>query len=449
MQPRSHDGGMAHRSLEEALHRRLALVSDRQIAVDGSAHETSQVRSQVHDVMEANDGSDNSGSLQKPNQGRFRDQFWKTEKCRFYRHGCRRGASCPFAHGDDEIRKRPNLDKTSLCQNYVRGKCHLTAEQCQFAHSALDLRATTTYRKTLLCRNYQKGFCMLGSACRHAHGVTELAAQDSLIDGGASWSADGEESVPISDDIFEPGGVPQCSPPDFDIETDVYQPNTCMMSAMLERARGQGLPPGPIQRGSGFARQWKPVSAQRLQYRDVREQVSGSAEEALVYSAGRLNLPHSIEQYLNDAMQHLAMGEECGPLKQSSSIAPRLQRHQPSPQIALPMQSLHQKRVSRQDFDGNHLRGYPLEPSPTPAAQPQGWPNGPEKGPCSLRQVACEGRSPPPNSETLLQYMVKHTGQEADKEAGNSTRNILSLALMMDARRRLSKTTQGEEVYED
>lgn len=77
--------------------------------------------------------------------GRFRQQFWKTEMCRFWRSGCRNAKMCPFAHGEQELCGRPDLCKTSLCQRWAKGACPLDANECRFAHGRLDLRATPNF----------------------------------------------------------------------------------------------------------------------------------------------------------------------------------------------------------------------------------------------------------------------------------------------------------------
>jgi hypothetical protein len=35
---------------------------------------------------------------------------------------CVKGDKCPFAHGEEELRKKPNLKKTKLCENHIKGK---------------------------------------------------------------------------------------------------------------------------------------------------------------------------------------------------------------------------------------------------------------------------------------------------------------------------------------
>lgn len=107
--------------------------------------------------------------MQRPEACRFRAQFWKTELCKHYKRGCRKGDSCPFAHGNHELMIRPDLRKTSMCQDFANGICPFRAEDCEFAHTRTELQATNFYRKTVLCKDFAKGRCNLGDNCRHAH----------------------------------------------------------------------------------------------------------------------------------------------------------------------------------------------------------------------------------------------------------------------------------------
>jgi len=72
----------------------------------------------------------------------MREVFFKTELCRYFSsaRGCDRDGSCPFAHGGSELRDRPDLTKTSLCQMWRKGRC-TKGKACQFAHGAKELRA--------------------------------------------------------------------------------------------------------------------------------------------------------------------------------------------------------------------------------------------------------------------------------------------------------------------
>jgi len=73
----------------------------------------------------------------------LRANFAKTELCSFYQRGkCLRGTTCNFAHEIDEQRSRPDLTKTCICENWLKGACPLRAVQCKFAHGYDDLRST-------------------------------------------------------------------------------------------------------------------------------------------------------------------------------------------------------------------------------------------------------------------------------------------------------------------
>lgn len=71
-----------------------------------------------------------------------RQQFRKTEICRFWQVHCDLGNRCPFAHGPEELLPRPDLHKTSLCGAWQRGRCRLKASLCPFAHGFTDMRST-------------------------------------------------------------------------------------------------------------------------------------------------------------------------------------------------------------------------------------------------------------------------------------------------------------------
>lgn len=69
-----------------------------------------------------------------------RGQFWKTKMCVFHSQSrCEMGASCPFAHSQDELMPVPDLAKTKLCYNYFCKRC--TDPRCKFAHGSQELRS--------------------------------------------------------------------------------------------------------------------------------------------------------------------------------------------------------------------------------------------------------------------------------------------------------------------
>eukprot|EP00931_Biecheleriopsis_adriatica_P048150 TRINITY_DN27813_c0_g1_i1.p1 TRINITY_DN27813_c0_g1~~TRINITY_DN27813_c0_g1_i1.p1 ORF type:complete len:302 (+),score=63.31 TRINITY_DN27813_c0_g1_i1:81-986(+) len=70
-----------------------------------------------------------------------RQQFRKTQMCRFFEgFGCRKGDTCQFAHGKDELEDAPDLRRTSLCKAWLRGSCPNSGRTCRFAHGTWLLR---------------------------------------------------------------------------------------------------------------------------------------------------------------------------------------------------------------------------------------------------------------------------------------------------------------------
>eukprot|EP01055_Gregarina_sp_Pseudo9_P000535 Gregarina_sp_Pseudo_9__534@NODE_1344_length_1671_cov_28_324755_g1255_i0_p1_GENE_NODE_1344_length_1671_cov_28_324755_g1255_i0NODE_1344_length_1671_cov_28_324755_g1255_i0_p1_ORF_typecomplete_len489_score6_50zfCCCH/PF00642_24/1_8e05zfCCCH/PF00642_24/0_024zfCCCH/PF00642_24/0_0018zfCCCH_3/PF15663_5/9_3e09zfCCCH_3/PF15663_5/0_52Torus/PF16131_5/0_0017Torus/PF16131_5/2_7e02Torus/PF16131_5/3_1zfCCCH_4/PF18044_1/5_8zfCCCH_4/PF18044_1/5_2e03zfCCCH_4/PF18044_1/0_17zf_CCCH_4/PF18345_1/16zf_CCCH_4/PF18345_1/1 len=103
-----------------------------------------------------------------------KDQFFKTKLCIPFLSGhCKRGKTCCFAHGQQELRHPLNLQKTKLCEAWLRNAC--VNDDCPFAHGEGQLRATADYYKTGLCKYWKRGLkCDAGPDCRHAHGTQEL-----------------------------------------------------------------------------------------------------------------------------------------------------------------------------------------------------------------------------------------------------------------------------------
>lgn len=98
----------------------------------------------------------------------FRMQFIRTSMCRNAKNGnCKFGEACHFAHSSQDLRERPNLDKTKLC---VRVKCD--DPTCKFAHERTELVATAKFAKTKWC--HFGADCLNGSKCRYAHDDGEI-----------------------------------------------------------------------------------------------------------------------------------------------------------------------------------------------------------------------------------------------------------------------------------
>lgn len=64
----------------------------------------------------------------------------KTELCRFYQRGaCKRGAACDFAHEEQDVRTKPDLQGTKPCPAMVKGQ-RCEDPGCSFAHDTGKLR---------------------------------------------------------------------------------------------------------------------------------------------------------------------------------------------------------------------------------------------------------------------------------------------------------------------
>ena len=82
----------------------------------------------------------------------------------------------------DELRDKPNLYKTKLCDAFLASKIFQIkskpfkagncsrGEQCTFAHGESELRSTPDLFKTAICHLWSQGRCVAGDHCRFAHG---------------------------------------------------------------------------------------------------------------------------------------------------------------------------------------------------------------------------------------------------------------------------------------
>jgi len=125
-------------------------------------------------------------------------QMSKTKMCQFHAEGkCTRGSNCTFAHGDDEMKRSPDLRKTRICQSFSKGTCDLSNDECNFAHGEQDLRSNDFCYKTSLCKFNQTGKCSNGERCRFAHGKQELTdEQDEEHD---AVDAEDDAAVAVAD----------------------------------------------------------------------------------------------------------------------------------------------------------------------------------------------------------------------------------------------------------
>jgi len=76
---------------------------------------------------------------------------------------------------------RPNLrmacQKTKLCVFFARGDC-TNAEACRFAHGPDELRALPDLNRIKLCPSIHTGRCPRGVSCTFAHNEAELRSLD-------------------------------------------------------------------------------------------------------------------------------------------------------------------------------------------------------------------------------------------------------------------------------
>jgi len=163
----------------------------------------------------------------------------KTRMCRFFTEGsCRLASTCPFAHGPEELKPPPDLQRTKVCPMLIRrGLCEDI--NCSYAHSKDQLRKVdlareaerayhppgeheipivlvpeplktapptvqhqqqpgrviraetmpeprrkrvmrSKFHKTKMCEFFQKGKCLKRGACRFAHSEAELVGLTGL-----------------------------------------------------------------------------------------------------------------------------------------------------------------------------------------------------------------------------------------------------------------------------
>ncbi|KAL8447678.1 hypothetical protein Emag_004288 [Eimeria magna] len=84
--------------------------------------------------------------------------------------------TCNYAHNLDELQKKLELRKTSLCKYWMKGKCE--NEDCSFAHGEDELQSTAGVFKTTICKYWRQGCCHSGQLCRHAHGEADLRPEN-------------------------------------------------------------------------------------------------------------------------------------------------------------------------------------------------------------------------------------------------------------------------------
>ena len=75
---------------------------------------------------------------------------------------------------DTSFRVGKHLLKTKVCSLFLNGNCHYGEERCFYAHSVQELRELPQLERTSLCPSYRKGKCRRGDNCKYAHSVDEM-----------------------------------------------------------------------------------------------------------------------------------------------------------------------------------------------------------------------------------------------------------------------------------
>eukprot|EP00931_Biecheleriopsis_adriatica_P100566 TRINITY_DN75851_c0_g1_i1.p1 TRINITY_DN75851_c0_g1~~TRINITY_DN75851_c0_g1_i1.p1 ORF type:complete len:241 (-),score=64.53 TRINITY_DN75851_c0_g1_i1:52-774(-) len=85
--------------------------------------------------------------------------------------------------------QNPTLERTVICSFFQQGKC-MRGSACKFAHSKDEVREKPDLLRTSLCNTFmKKGFCKNGKQCKYAHGEAELRLPTKATQGKATTSA--------------------------------------------------------------------------------------------------------------------------------------------------------------------------------------------------------------------------------------------------------------------
>jgi len=96
-------------------------------------------------------------------------QLKKTKLCVFFSQGkCHFGSKCDFAHGSHDLVGQPDLTKTSLCEDWLAGRCSIMDGTCRYAHGEEELRITPVYAQAALSRRATNGTALTAKSNLHA-----------------------------------------------------------------------------------------------------------------------------------------------------------------------------------------------------------------------------------------------------------------------------------------
>lgn len=134
--------------------------------------------------------------VNKPQENAVTARLKKTKMCYFFERGKCASQNCRYAHSSSELRNQPNLQKTKLCKAFAQDGVCPRFENCVFAHGEAELRVTEGIYKTQMCHFYERGRCLKGDRCNHAHGVEDLRAPPTPMQGaGQGGGANGAASA--------------------------------------------------------------------------------------------------------------------------------------------------------------------------------------------------------------------------------------------------------------
>jgi hypothetical protein len=119
-------------------------------------------------------------------------QFHKTKMCMFYqKNRCAMGDQCVFAHHKQELSDQPDLLKTKLCYNFLRGRCE--NNPCNYAHGNNELRNGDSRNKTKV---YHGG---------RVEKKRQYKSEASTTDSDGKTTPSGTDEGKLEDLLFPPG----------------------------------------------------------------------------------------------------------------------------------------------------------------------------------------------------------------------------------------------------
>ncbi|CAK0837573.1 unnamed protein product [Prorocentrum cordatum] len=180
-----------------------------------------------------------SASMQTMPETNFRAHLAKTKFCSYFHRGtCHYGDQCAFAHFASELQSTPNLQKTRLCEAFLKGCCQKT--DCKFAHGKHELITAELFHKTTMCSWHEKGKCRYGDRCRFAHGGDELRPpQPHQLKSQSGASVDGDSSSKSETSTDVPDASPASS-----VRGSLGGRRPSPAAARRPAPRGLAAPPG-------------------------------------------------------------------------------------------------------------------------------------------------------------------------------------------------------------